>query len=281
MRTVTRQFALLRADLDGAVCPVPEEIAEVLRGRESVPVVLEHRVQGLTATREVFEAPLGQHVGWQFSGITWPEDIQPGVLVTLSWRAAKDEVLIRTAVLDEPMGVDGVEYFHEYDARAVTREFDPGRSNRGQVLSVVRRQGRVFDDGSAVFPEADLAARAGLGRGAKGKFLLVNAVDQLIREGFVTRVTGSVDADGQPSYPAVAGEEPVEMLFYAPLVEPLPHASDRRDHWVSGFIRKLPPGAQPSEKQLAAHRRAVENEQLAEDSLAPGYTFVKKHHRNG
>jgi hypothetical protein len=99
----------------------------------------------------------------------------------------------------------------------------------------------------------------------------------------VTRVPGSVDADGQPSYPAVDGEEPADMLFYAPLVEPIPMGDgpDRREHWVNGFIRKLPPGAQPSPRQLAAYRRAVENAQIDEDTLAPGYTFVKKHHRHG
>jgi hypothetical protein len=56
--------------------------------------------------------------------------------------------------------------------------------------------------------------------------------------------------------------------------------ADRRDHWVNGFVRKLPPGAQPSEKQMTLHERAVESEQVA-SPLAPGYTFVKKHHRNG
>ena len=83
----------------------------------------------------------------------------------------------------------------------------------------------------------------------------------------------------------------VDLLFYAPLVDPAQHPTDddeedefdehgeRRDHWVKGFIRKLPPGAQPSEKQMAAYQRAVENEQIDEDAMGPGYTFVKKHHR--
>jgi hypothetical protein len=80
------------------------------------------------------------------------------------------------------------------------------------------------------------------------------------------------------------------MLFYAPLVEPASYPGDpdadpdaegidRRDHWVNGFVRKLPPGAQPSERQLTLHERAVESAQVAADPLAPGYTFVKKHHR--
>jgi hypothetical protein len=42
---------------------------------------------------------------------------------------------------------------------------------------------------------------------------------------------------------------------------------------VNGFVRRLPPGAQPSERQVSLH------EQIAEMPLAPGYTFVKKHHR--
>ncbi|MEV6306004.1 hypothetical protein AB0M02_41790 [Actinoplanes sp. NPDC051861] len=270
MRTVTRRFALQRVDLEGAVCPVPEEIAEALRGRESVSIVLQHRYHGVTPVEGTVELPPGPEIA-----VSWPDDMRPGVLVTLSWRPAKDDLLIKTVPLDDALAIDGVEYFHEYDAAAVTRDFDPGRSNHGQVLGVVRRLGRVFEDGSAVFAEDGLVAKSGLGRGTKGRFLLANAVEQLIREGFVTRVTGSLDADGEPSYPPVDGEETADMLFYAPLVEPLPHASDRGEHWVNGFVRKLPRGAQPSEKQLAMY------EQLSEETLAPGYTFVKKHHRTG
>lgn len=277
MRTVTRRLPLLRADLEGAVCSLPSDF--VLDGHERITVVLEHRPHG----RQVFEADVRQDVGWQLHGIGWPVDLRPGVLVTVTWRPAKDEIGLRTTVAEDPMRVDGVDYFHEYDPAAVTRAFEPDASNHAQVLGVVRRLGRVFEDGSAVHTEAFVAARCGLGRGARGAFLFRNAVDQLIREGYVTRVPGSVDAAGQPSYPAVDGEEPAEMLFYAPLVEPTPMGDgpDRREHWVNGFIRKLPPGAQPSEKQLAAHRRAVENDLIDEDSLAPGYTYVKKHHRHG
>jgi len=164
-------------------------------------------------------------------------------------------------------------------------------SNRGRVLLAVRKQGRVFEDGSAVLPEEGLAAKCGLGRGARGAFLLRNAVDQLIREGYLTRVPGSVDSTGYPSYPAVPGQKAAEMLFYAPLIEPAPdpadpdsadgEGGDRHDHWVNGFVRRLPPGAHPSEKQLTLHERAVEEDQIPAGPLAPGYTFVKKHHRNG
>jgi hypothetical protein len=276
MRTVTRRFALWRADLDGAVCAAPEECIDVLSQRADVTVVLEHRDRGRTLTRQVFRSSLIQDVEWQFSDVVWPAEVGPGVLVTVSWQAAKDEVIVRTVALDEPLRIDGVGYFHEYDPKVVTREFTAGTSNRGHVLGAVRRQGRVFDDGSAVLAEAGLAAHCGLGRGARGAFLLRNAVDQLIREGFLTRVTGSVDSAGYPSYPAVAGQKTAEMLFYAPLVEPVPDPgeADRQEHWVNGFVRKLPPGAQASEKQLTLH----EKEQSA-DPLAPGYTFVKKHHR--
>ena len=291
MRTVTRRFALWRTDLDGAVCAAPEECAEELRDAGPVTVVLEHRHRGITATRQVFESALVQDVEWQFRDVVWPADLRPGVLVTVSWQAARGEVVVRTVALDEPMRVDGVDYFHEYDPKVVTRDSAPDRSNRGQVLHAVRRHGRIFDDGSAALPESQLGQHCGLGRGARGTFLLRNAVDQLIREGYLTRVPGSVDSAGYPSYPAVDGQKPAEMLFYAPLIEPAPdpadpgaaggEGGDRHDHWVNGFVRKLPPGAQPSEKQLTLHERAVEEEQIAAGPLAPGYTFVKKHHRNG
>lgn len=291
MRTATRRFALWQADLDGSVCAVPEECVEILRHRALVPVVLEHRDRGVAPTRQVFETSLRQDVEWQFGDIRWPADLRPGVLVTVTWHAARDEVVVRTVALDEPVRVDGVAYFHEYDPKVVTREFAPGRSNRGLVLHAVRRQGRIFSDGSAVLAEAALAAHCGLGRGARGKFLLGHAVDQLVREGYLTRVPGSADSAGYPSYPAVDGQKPTDMLFYAPLVEPATpddpefadaaDGADRSEHLVNGFVRKLPPGAQPSEKQLTLHERAVETEEIAPSPLTPGYTFVKKHHRNG
>ncbi|GAA0519833.1 hypothetical protein Ade02nite_81050 [Paractinoplanes deccanensis] len=286
MRTATRRFALWRADIEGSVCAAPEECVRQLAEREQVTVVLEHRQHGVTPIRAEFASTLRQDVEWEFTDIVWPPDVRPGVLVTVTWQAAKDAVVVRTAALDEPMRVDGVDYFHEYDPKVVTREFDPGKSNRGQVLNAVRRQGRVFDDGSAVIPED----RVNLGRGAKAAFLLRNAVDQLIREGFLTRVEGSVDSSGYPSYPPADGERVADMLFYAPLVEPADFPGegdgdgehgDRRDHWVRGFVRRLPPGAHPSERQLSAHEQAVEEEQIGAGELAPGYTFVKRHHRHG
>jgi hypothetical protein len=291
MRTATRRFALWRADLESSVCAAPEECVRELREHETVTVVLEHREHGVTPTRHEFASSLRQDVEWEFTDIAWPADVRPGVLVTVTWQAARDAVIVRTVPLDEPVRVDGVDYFHEYDPKVVTREFDPGPSNRGRVLNAVRRQGRVFEDGSAVLPEEKVGALSGLGRGAKNAFLLRNAVDQLIREGFLTRVRGSADSAGYPSYPPAEGQKAADMLFYAPLVEPafLPgeeddgdpdgEYGDRRDHWVRGFVRRLPPGATPSEKQLSAHERAVENEQIGAGELAPGYTFVKKHHR--
>lgn len=270
---MSRRFALWQADLDGGVCAAPEECVEILRDRDRIALVIEHRDHGRTLVSRVFDTSLRQDVEWQFGDLEWPADLRPGALVTVAWHPARDQVVVRTAALDDPVRVDGVDYFHEYDPRVVTREFTPDESNRGRVLRAVRRTGRVLDDGSAVLAEAGLAAASGLGRGAKGAFLLKHAVDQLIREGYLTRVDGSVDSSGYPAYPAVDGQKDAEMLFYAPLVEeaqdPDAESAERRDHWVNGFVRKLPPGAQPSEKQLKLH----------ETPLEPGYTFVKKHHR--
>jgi hypothetical protein len=104
-------------------------------------------------------------------------------------------------------------------------------------------------------------------------------------------VPGSVDPAGYPSYPAVEGQKDAEMLFYAPLVEPAPYpgapgsddgdGGERHEHWVNGFVRRLPPGAQPSEKQRTLHEQAVEEDEVDAGPLAPGYTFVKRHHRTG
>lgn len=270
MRTVTRRLALWRADLDGGVCAAPEECVETLRDRAEVTAVLEHR------SRETFATALREDVEWQLTGVPWPADVRPGTLVTISWQPAKEQITIRTVALGEPVRVDGHDFFHEYDPKVVTREFEADDSNRARVLHAVRRQGRVFADGSAVLTEAGVGKLCGLGRGARGTFLLRNAVDQLIREGYLTRVPGSVDSAGYPSYPAVDGQKPADMLFYAPLVEPVPlDGDDRAEHLVNSFVRKLPPGAHASEKQVTLH------EQAAEEPLAPGYTFVSKHHRGG
>jgi hypothetical protein len=280
MRTVTRRFALWRPDLEGSVCAAPEECVEALRGRR-LTVALDHRAYGLTPAGGTFESRLVEDVEWQFVDVPWPADLRPGTLVTVAWQPSRDEVVVRTTALDEPIRVDGLDYYHEFDPKVVTREFDAGKSNRGQVLQAVRRQGRVFEDGSAVLPEAGLAAQSGLGRGARGKFLLTHAVDQLIREGYLTRVDGSVDSTGYPAYPAVDGQKPAAMLFYAPLVEEGMYPGedesdpDRADHLVNGFVRKLPPGAHASERQVELHQ------QIESDPLAPGYTYVKKHHRPG
>ncbi|MEU8242666.1 hypothetical protein AB0C07_30800 [Actinoplanes missouriensis] len=289
MRTVNRRLALTRAQLTDALCPVPDDLAPRIPHPDAVTVVLDHRPHGgPPAGDSVVSSLTEDDGGWQLSGIPWPSDIHPGTLIRISWQSAKDEIHLRTMPLDEPLRIDGIDYFHEYDPIAVTHEFDPGRSNRGRVLNVVRRQGRVYEDGSALFAESGLTAASGLGRGAKGAFLLKNAVDQLIREGYVTRVTGSLSGSGHPSYPPVEGEETAEMLFYAPLVEPAPLAEgfggdgggERREHWVSGFVRKLPPGAHASERQLSLHQKAMETAQI-DEPLEPGYTFVKKHHRHG
>ena len=275
MRTATRRFALWRADLEGAVCAAPEECVEFLGTKEHVPVALEHRDRGVTAVREVFEATLTQDGDWQFEGVRWPAGLPVGTVVTVTWQAGRDEVGVRPPPLADPLRLDGVDYFHEYDPRVVTREIEAGPSNRGKVLYAVRKQGRIFDDGSAVLPEEGLAARCGLGRGARGAFLLKNAVDQLIREGYLTRVAGSADSAGYPSYPAAEGQKPAGLLFYAPLIEEVPDPSEdpRLEHAVNSFVRKLPPGSHASERQQALH------EQVTETSLEPGYTFVKKHHR--
>src|ERR1700754_3897667 len=135
MKKATRRLALWRADLDGAVCAAPEECVEVLRERERVTLVLDHDVYGLTPATRTFATTLRQDIEWQFVDIEWPEAVRPGVLVTVSGQAARpDEVVVRTAALEEPIRVDGVDYFHEYDPRVVTREIEAGTSNRGQAL---------------------------------------------------------------------------------------------------------------------------------------------------
>lgn len=266
MASSSRRVALWRTDLDGGICPAPEGVGEARP--ESVTVTLGDRI---------FESPVIEDVEWQLTGIEWPDDFHPGIIVTAVWHAP-DAVHVRPFPLEEPVTVDGISYLYEYDPKVTTRDYTADASNRAKVLYGVRKHGRIFDDGSAVLAEDEILKRSGLGRGTKGQFLLKNALDQLIREGFLTRVVGSQG----PAYPPVDGDKPLDLLFYAPLVEPIPRPQDdRQDHWVSGFARKLPRGSQPSSRQLAAHERAVELDGADPEPLAPGYTWVKRHHRNG
>src|SRR6185503_2773465 len=123
MKTATRRFALWRADLEGGVCAAPEECVAALHGKNPIQLHLEHRVRGIAPIRETFASTLREDVEWRFEGIDWPADVQPGVLITVTWQAGKDEVVARTAALDEPLSIDGINYFHAYDPKVVTREF--------------------------------------------------------------------------------------------------------------------------------------------------------------
>ena len=135
------------------------------------------------------------------------------------------EVVVRTVPVTEPMRSRRRLLPRVRHRRSPPRIYAPGEANWSRC-DTVRDLGRVSDDGSAAFAEAGPPQASRLGRGDRGASLLRNAVAQLLREGYVTRVVGSVDPTGHRSYPGVDGEEAAEMLLYAPLVEPAPHPDD-------------------------------------------------------
>lgn len=113
------------------------------------------------------------------------------------------------------------------------------------------------------------------------------AVAGLIQDRRITRVRGGLDSEGLPSCPARTGQTPVDLLRYAPRVVPVGLAADQRkakpaprhDHWVDGFVRRLPAGAHASAESIEAHREAVRAAQIVDRALPDGFTYVQRHHR--
>ncbi len=167
----------------------------------------------------------------------------------------------------------------------------PDLSDMSWVLRTLRLLGYLDADGEAILAEDALVRNceeAGMPRRRLGG--IEEAVEKLILAGHVTRVEGSVDPDGRPWYPPRPGSVRTSLLRYKPRVQALPRQSspygsgeghgNRREHWVSGFVRRLPPGASPSEQQIEAHRQAVAAAEVMDRELPAGYTFVRPHQRN-
>ncbi|MEH1014271.1 hypothetical protein V6U90_14305 [Micromonospora sp. CPCC 206060] len=294
------QTALYRMHIDGGWCVLPDgRISGGWMDRQPLQLRLEHRSSDYPRVPPVQEVTLRRRGGqWELSGIRWPAGLLSGVLVTFEWRQGTSTVVARTALLPKPERIDDTEFLHRYDPQVVTRELVPGAeqdrrvpdlSDQSWILRTLRRLGYLSADGVAMLDEEALIRNC-LVEGMPRSLLdrLPRAVEQLQRAGRIQRVRGSRDLEGRPWYPARSGDLRVDLLRYTPRIEMLDPAK-RRDttgwparrggHWVTGFVRRLPPGAQASAEQIERHRDAIRAAEIVDQPLPEGFTYVRRHHR--
>ncbi|MFE4358412.1 hypothetical protein [Kitasatospora sp. NPDC056800] len=237
------------------------------------------------------------------SGIDWPLTFFPGIELLLQWLRGGRVIRAATVLLETPVIVDGVEIRHRYSKEILTRENAPGSTRDGDspvglgerdlVMRAVRRCGLLSVDGHALLDRAALPlAVYGQPPAARQAAALESAVDELIGLARLFPATGSRSPDGRPNHPARSGEPQIPLIGYAPVVIPTqrtaPAAADPdhgwhptpRPHQVHGFLRRLSPGATPSDAQRAAYRRHCRKLGKADGwELPAGYTFVTEHTR--
>ncbi|MFE9456461.1 hypothetical protein [Streptomyces californicus] len=262
---------------------------------------LHHADQCLTEgeASQVVVAELGDQTG-QLTGINWPRDFFPGLMLELRWHRDETVIRVATALLAEPVHVSDRVIGHCYDPRVLTREDAPGSDRHGDsaagldsrqlVMRTVRRCGLLTLDGHALLdrsslPEAVYGRRPVRSRAAALEF----AVVELLAERILEPALGSRDAWGQPHYPARGGQRVIPLIGYRPVRRRVirPWGGTEADsaerlplQFVAGHLRRLRPGRSPSEVQRAAFREHCRRLGKADGwELPHGYTFVTEHTR--
>ncbi|MER7441273.1 hypothetical protein [Micromonospora avicenniae] len=292
------RVALHRVHLDGKWCPLPDgRMRDDSPGRR-IRLHLEHEARTGSSSPPVQRVALRRRDGrWELAGVQWPADLRPGTLVTVTMQRGKDYATASTTPLAQPTRIDGLEFTHRYDARVVTRENGPGADQYGRapdltdmswVLHTLRKLGYLSEDGGAILAEDALlqnCLRLGLPPlRAKG---IHRAVERLVADRTLHRVKGTIDPDDRPWYPPRQGGTQVSLLRYVPRVEAVaapreatgewhPH---RQGHPVTGFLRRLPAGAQASPEQEEAYLEDLRNARIVGRGLPRGRTYVKPHYR--
>ncbi|WP_203994540.1 hypothetical protein [Micromonospora lutea] len=289
--------AVGRAQIAGKWCPLPDGLTTPPADRERLRMRIDHRdLAGRAATESNVEARcLGGR--WELHGVGWPNDLLPGTLVLLRWRSREELVLATTDPLPRSQRIDDLTYRHRYDIRMVVRENAPGAdqeggtldlSDTGWVLRTLRKLGHLSSDGSVILAEAALVSNClELGLPSHRTSGIPPAVRDLIRDRRISRVRGSLDKNGLPSYPPRAGQRRVGLLRFAPKVVDLAAVPNqrqeapvsRRDHWVDGFVRRLPAGAKASPERIEDHREAMRAAKVVDHPLPDGFTYVRRHRR--
>ena len=292
------RVALYRMHIDGEWCPLPDgRMVSDWNGRH-LRLRLNHKSGGEPSFKQVQDVTLRRRGGqWELAGIRWPRGLLPGTFVTVTWHPDKTSVTAYTTRLPQPERVDGVQFTHRYDPQVVTRETAPGAeqdrsvpdlSDASWVMRTLRKLGYLSVDGEAILAEDALVRNClELGLPPHRADGIGPAVEQLLRARRLHRVEGTLDQDGRPWYPPRPGHVRTQLLRYVPRVEAIAPQRDtqgewhphRRGHWVTGFVRRLPPGAQASAEQVDAHREAVNAAELVDRDMPEGYTYVRRHHR--
>ncbi|MEH0841078.1 hypothetical protein V6U81_01615 [Micromonospora sp. CPCC 205711] len=292
------RVALHRAHLDGHWCPLPDSpLSDDSPGRQ-LRLHLNHEAHGQSTFSPVQRVALRRRDGrWELAHLHWPADMRPGTLVTVTMHPDRDVATAQTTPLSPPERVDGVYFAHRYDVRVATRENGPGSDQYGRVpdltdmswvLHTLRKLGYLTEDGEAILAEDALVQnclRLGLPpQRTKG---IHKAVERLIADHAVYRVKGSVDPDGRPWYPPRPGSRRFPLLRYVPRVEAVTAPRNTSGEWhqhkkgheVTGFLRRLPAGAQASPEQEEAYLETVRDARIVDRGLPKGRTYVKPHYR--
>ncbi|MEU0990883.1 hypothetical protein [Streptomyces sp. NPDC005953] len=274
-------------------------------GVDRLPVRLEisHPGGELDVSEDVQEIVLDltEETG-MLRNIQWPIDFFPGLCLYVQWPRGSTVFRLHTAELENPVDIDGQLVAHRYDALVLIREGAPGSSRDGDsfrgldtrhlVLRAVRRLGRLTPDGHALLDRSALPRSVYDTTPAPHQVTaLEQTVDGLLADRSLYPATGSRGTDGQPHYPAHEGEPPIALIGYAanPVVVPRTAVGwgasaspqDRGvEHFVHGFLRKLPAGSEPTDTQRAAYREHCRLVGKADGwELPRGYTFVTAHFR--
>jgi hypothetical protein len=114
-------------------------------------------------------------------------------------------------------------------------------------------------------------------------------VARLLAENRLYAATGSRGADGEPHHPPRDGEPPIPLIGYEPnpVVVSRPGAAGGPgtygtgvEHFVHGFLRRLPAGSEPNDLQRELYREHCRHVGKADGwDLPDGYTFVTPHSR--
>ncbi|MGW5923471.1 hypothetical protein ACWFPY_31155 [Nocardia fluminea] len=290
---------LRRDDVIQRRLPLPTPVAAALDRSPSGPrisLTLIHRSTAIPGEKADIVAFVTAD-GLRLKSADWPRDFFPGIFLDCTWQPSSGRFIARTRRLPQPLSVEGRSVGYQYDAQVFTRDTAPISEHGGSVadwiILTMRTLGYLDPDGRAVLAE-DALERNMVELGFPPAQLpeLTHVVVQLIREGRIQRVEGSLGPDGRPVFPALRYRSPVELLSFRPRIvqvhrnETPRHQADpragQRPHKVSGFVRRLPSGQSASDEALEAHAEARRHAELANDApLKPGFTFVRKHRRLG
>ncbi|MET7352942.1 hypothetical protein [Streptomyces mirabilis] len=294
-------LAVWRDHLTRGWCPVPQAVSRRFENRVPtgalVHLTLVHPGQPMLP-EEVEQRVRVEHgeSGPRLTGVVWPHDTPPGTRFSFTWQS-DTAIQVASTLLDSPVAVDGRVVRHAYDPQVLTR--DSGaldmaivRDADALVMLTVRRLGLLDELGRAVLPDAALIKNVSEHPFAPPPAELRTTIRRLVIRGRLTREYGSrATVDGPIRYPAVDGQEHVELLCYAPECRK-PTATELhveesrgfrhvRGHTVAGhlmYIAHLGKGASWEARQnyREDHARAG---LVGSHELPAGYTYVREHQR--